>query len=620
MRPLLLLTALFFTVIGFAQPVTDSAMIKQVKAAFFLTNTNPDSALVIGKNGIERSKQSGNRRLAAYAYKTKGWALFRMGNYDSCFADLLTATRLFEELPDTVEVLYMYVNLANVYSNHSQFTQSAKYLMKADSLARIKKDLKIEGGIKRQMGILYREQGENNKAITYLKESLAIYTRIKDTLNIWDAASSLSITYNQFTSQPDSSLALLKKCEILLNATQGASYQKATMHEQFGDAYRALTDYNNALVSYRTAYTMFATQHEKADMYYEAMNVGRTYMQLNRLAEAESYLLRAYKGNDSLGMTNYALDASRELASVYKKKQDWQKAFHWLETTSRLGDSLQLADQNKKAAELQAKYEAEKKDAEISLLKKDQEVTRLTLVKQKTFRYGAVGLLVLLALIGLLFINRYRVVQRAKRQVEMERLRNNIARDLHDDMGSTLSSINIISKVALESPHERENIQEYLKKIQDNSGYMMESMSDIVWAINPVNDSFEKVIFKMKEFAADILEPMNIQYEFRTSGDPSSIQMGLDQRKDLYLIFKEAINNAAKYSHCKKVTIIITLDNHEITLQITDDGGGFNASNGTAGNGLRNMKQRASDMEGHVAITSGKGEGTTVFLKLKPHE
>lgn len=96
--------------------------------------------------------------------------------------------------------------------------------------------------------------------------------------------------------------------------------------------------------------------------------------------------------------------------------------------------------------------------------------------------------------------------------------------------------------------------------------------------------------------------------------------MGLDQRKDLYLIFKEAINNAAKYSHCKKVTIIITLDNHEITLQITDDGGGFNASNGTAGNGLRNMKQRASDMEGHVAITSGKGEGTTVFLKLKPHE
>jgi len=595
-------------------------MIKQVRAAFYLTNTNPDSALVIGKKGIQQSKQSGNRRLAAYAYKTKGWALFRKGNYDSCFADLLTATRLFQELPDSVEVLYMYLNLANIYSTRSQFTESANWLIKADSLARIKKDLKIEGGIKRQMGILYREQHEHNKAIAYLKESLAIYASIKDTINYWDAASSLSITYNQFTFQPDSSLALLKKCETLLNAMQDVNYQKASMHEQFGDAYRALSDYNKALVRYKTAYTIFASQNEKADMYYEAINVGKTYMQLNDPGEAENYLLQAYKGHDSLGMTNYALDASRELASLYKKKQDWPKAFHWLETTSKLSDSLQLADQNKKTAELQAKYEAEKKDAEISLLKKDQEVTRLTLIKQETFRYGALGLLVLLVLIGLLFINRYRVVQRAKRQVEMERLRNNIARDLHDDMGSTLSSINIISKVALESPHEKENIQECLKKIQDNSGYMMESMSDIVWAINPLNDSFEKVIFKMKEFAADMLEPMNIQYEFRTSGDPSSIQMGLDQRKDLYLLFKEAINNAAKYSYCKKVTIIITLDNNEITLQITDDGRGFNAGNGTTGNGLRNMKQRAADMKGSVTITSEKGKGATVFLKLKPHE
>src|SRR6185503_8280554 len=111
MRSLLLLTALFLMVTGLAQPATDSAMIKQVRAAFFLTNTNPDSALIIGIKGIERAKLSGNHRLAAYAYKTKGWALFRMGNYDSCFADLFTATRLFQELPDTVEVLYMYLNL-----------------------------------------------------------------------------------------------------------------------------------------------------------------------------------------------------------------------------------------------------------------------------------------------------------------------------------------------------------------------------------------------------------------------------------------------------------------------------------------------------------------------------
>lgn len=621
MRPLLLLTALLIAISGYGQKSpADSIMTKQVRAAFFLTNTDPDSALVIGKKGVEQSKLSGNRRLAAYAYKTRGWALFRMGNYDSSFVDLFAATKFFEELHDTVETLYMYVNLANVYSNHSQFTESATYLMKADSLAKIKKDVKIEAGIKRQMGIFYRQQGQYAKAISQFKESLVLYESINDTLNIWDASSSLSITYNQFVMKPDSSLSLLKKCEPLLNATPRPTYQKASMQEQFGDAYYAMTDYDKALGRYHAAYTMFAGQGDKADMYYEAMNVGRANLHLKNYGEAEKYLLQAYKGNDSLGMTNYALDASRELASLYKNKQDWQKAFHWLETTSRLSDSLQLADQNKKTAEFQAKYEGEKKDAEISLLKKGQEVDRLTMQKQKTFRYGAAALLILLALIGLLFINRYRIVQRAKRQVEMERLRNNIARDLHDDMGSTLSSINIISKVALENPGERDNIRECLKKIQDNSGYMMESMSDIVWAINPVNDSFEKVIFKMKEFAADILEPLNIKYEFRQSGDPLSIQMGLNKRKDLYLIFKEAINNAAKYSSCTKVTIIIQMDNDEITLRIADDGRGFDTGNGATGNGIRNMKQRAKEMGGNVTISGENGKGTTVLLKIKPHD
>jgi signal transduction histidine kinase len=209
-------------------------------------------------------------------------------------------------------------------------------------------------------------------------------------------------------------------------------------------------------------------------------------------------------------------------------------------------------------------------------------------------------------------------VQKAKRLVELERLRNNIARDLHDDMGSSLSSINVFSKVALENGAEKENTREYLKKIHDNSRSMMESMSDIVWAINPVNDNFESVIFKMKEFAADMLDPLNIQYEFIQKGDASSVDLGLDKRKDLYLIFKEAINNIVKYSGCTKVVISITLDKERITLQVTDDGNGFDIATGSSGNGLRNMKRRAEEMMGKATVISEKGKGTTVALTIIP--
>ncbi len=96
-----------------------------------------------------------------------------------------------------------------------------------------------------------------------------------------------------------------------------------------------------------------------------------------------------------------------------------------------------------------------------------------------------------------------------------EKLRSKIARDLHDDMGSTLSSINIISKMALQNNDNDAMAKEYLLKIKDNSGRMLESMSDIVWAINPANDTVEKVILRMKEFTAEMLEPLNISLHFQ---------------------------------------------------------------------------------------------------------
>jgi signal transduction histidine kinase len=262
-----------------------------------------------------------------------------------------------------------------------------------------------------------------------------------------------------------------------------------------------------------------------------------------------------------------------------------------------LNDSLNLNEQNEKTAELQARYDDEKKDKEISLLRKDAELNRLTIQKQKAFKYGTVIVMALLALIAFLVVNRYRAVHKAQQQVEIEKLRNNIARDLHDDMGSVLSSINIISKVVLDNPAEKENMQEHFKKINENSNYMLESMSDIVWAINPANDSLIKVVFKMKEFAGDILDPLNIQWEFLQSGNFENIQLSLKSRKDIYLVFKEAVNNATKHADCSNILIELKQPDHEFIMIVKDDGKGFDktvALHSSTGMGLRNMPRRAA--------------------------
>lgn len=610
---------LFFTTTANGQAMDDSAMISREQATFRLTSTHPDSAYAIAVKDLQQSLRTGNKRTAAYCYKTKAWALLRLGNADSCLSNLIASTDLFWQLRDTAETMNNYLNMANVYSTISHFKESAYYLMKSDSLAKIKKDSKLQAGINRQMGVLYREQGQYEKAIPYFKESMEQYLSIKDTTHVWDAGSGLSTTYN-LLKWYDSNLALLKYCASLVNALKGSHYQKGFLNEKFGDVYFALSSYTKALDYYKLAYNIFASDNNSADMAYEAINVGRSYQQLTMHGEAEKYLLQAYRVSDSIHMTHYAHDAASQLSDLYKSANDWQNGFKWLAITATLNDSLNLADQNEKAAELQAKYETEKKDKEITLLKKDQQLNLLTAQKQETFKYGAAILIILLALISFLMINRYRIVQRARQQIEIEKLRNNIARDLHDDMGSALSSINIISKVVMENPGEKVNAQEHFKKIHENSGYMLESMSDIVWAINPANDTIEKVLFKMKEFASDILEPLNIQYEFIQSGELAGFPLSLKNRKDLYLIFKEAINNAAKYSLCTKVTVNISRHNHELILQIGDNGIGFDSSTVTTGNGLNNMKKRSAEMDGSANITSERGKGTLVQVKIKSHD
>lgn len=205
--------------------------------------------------------------------------------------------------------------------------------------------------------------------------------------------------------------------------------------------------------------------------------------------------------------------------------------------------------------------------------------------------------------------------ERISKYLTEERLRTKIARDLHDEMGSTLTSINILSKVAMTKERNREDIQEYLQKIKKHSSSMMESMSDIIWAINPSNDSLEKLLIRMKELAAELLEPAGIMYYFDASMITNESLLNLEQRKDLYLIFKEAINNAVKYSQATEVTVLLQYKEGELLLRITDNGKGFKTSAQTPGNGLKIMNSRAVAMGADLSIESIPGVGTSIVLR-----
>lgn len=144
----------------------------------------------------------------------------------------------------------------------------------------------------------------------------------------------------------------------------------------------------------------------------------------------------------------------------------------------------------------------------------------------------------------------------------------------------------------------------------------MESMSDMVWAINPSNDTFEKVALRMKEFAAELLEPAGINYFFREEGQMEKAVLNPEQRKDIYLIFKEALNNAVKYSAASEIDILLKKENGFVIMKLMDNGKGFDISKQNLGNGVKNIHSRAVQMNATVMIDSIPGTGTTILLQV----
>jgi signal transduction histidine kinase len=201
-----------------------------------------------------------------------------------------------------------------------------------------------------------------------------------------------------------------------------------------------------------------------------------------------------------------------------------------------------------------------------------------------------------------------------RQKLKMQHVRNQIAADLHDEVGSNLNSIAIYTEVLRKAANGKST--DILDKITANSRESVSLMQDTVWMINPKNDSTEKLLDRMRSFASEILATKNISLEFNAPADLKKVNFNMDQRKNCYLVFKEAINNIVKHADASKVAVNITHKNDEIDIIIEDNGKGFDTSELHEGNGLQNFKERAIEAEFDLNIDSQKGVGTKISMKI----
>lgn len=214
-------------------------------------------------------------------------------------------------------------------------------------------------------------------------------------------------------------------------------------------------------------------------------------------------------------------------------------------------------------------------------------------------------------IIGFIFAGyRYRVNQLLK----IEKIRFSIASDLHDEIGSNLSSISVDSQSLLSSTSLKESERELSADISKTAKATVDAMRDIIWFINPKNDVNEDIIFKMKQTAAKLLS--NLDWSFNVSNDARLDTFNLDVRRNIFLLYKEALTNVFNHSKANKCEITVSGNPGKFSLIIKDDGIGFDTNEFMASTGIRSMEARAQKMKAKLNINSSINNGTIIELTI----
>jgi ligand-binding sensor domain-containing protein/signal transduction histidine kinase len=222
--------------------------------------------------------------------------------------------------------------------------------------------------------------------------------------------------------------------------------------------------------------------------------------------------------------------------------------------------------------------------------------------------------------VALLAYGAYRL--RLGRLLALERVRTRIATDLHDDIGASLSQIAIWSELARRRLSREDGAAEPLIRIAESSRELVDSMSDIVWAINPRRDRLGDLLHRMRRFASDTFTARDIAFRFQGPETEGGRPLGADVRRQVLLIFKEAVNNLARHSGSPRAEVDVAVEDGRLTVRLSDEGRGFDAAAGSDGHGLASMRERARALGAALDITSTPGRGTTILLGVplaRPH-
>ncbi len=470
-------------------------------------------------------------------------------------------------------------------------TEAISYYQKAGEIFRENGDPRGIGIFEYQLGDFYLNLKQPKQALSHYRESLKIGQDIKFELLQFDALNGLA-NANRALNRPAEGFALARRALAIADKQQNA-LGRATALGTLGLLYKTQKDDKQAETYLKQALTLAEKENNKED--------------------ARKY--------------------SQALADIYAGQQEYKLAFQFQSQKNRLIDSALTANTNTEVQRLLVRYKTEKKETQIKLLQqealvREKEAARIRLLNNALLVGGLMGLL-LVGAVGAWLLNRAKL----RRLEEAQALRKRIAQDLHDEVGSTLSSISLLSGHANKLIAEKrsgvdtsggdtsggdtsETTQRLVQKIYTDARQILENIDEIIWTINPGNDSLQRIALRLQEYAQPLMESKDIRFRFHIDPSLDGFPVSMETRRNVYLIGKEAINNLVKYAQATEATLRFERQHRQLRVVIADNGQGFTSDSESSRNGQQNMQQRAEAVGGTLSVQSAPGEGTRLELLL----
>ncbi|WP_462248636.1 tetratricopeptide repeat-containing sensor histidine kinase [Ferruginibacter sp.] len=547
----------------------------------------------------------------------------------------------------------IYFAIADNFMEIDQYDSAQLWLNKISAVLPYKEPSLSSYFLSTRQAEVYYYNGLQRLGLQESERSLAIAKTLHDSLLLADAYNFIGLFYINLDSNRRAIPYFKKGINFTKQPPYPNNYLSLTKpHHLYGnmaEAYEKMGMYDSAVYLSRISLQLAMQIDWKRGVAVAYNNLGNAFLELNNADSSlnnyrMSSLATQQSGDFDVELLNYGgLAKAEDMLQKKEQAMQWlQQGFsliknkpsvnnlfadHFLDDAIFIYKKYNLASMltmalEKKGELLQKRIKNNNLQMNVVLNAGLSNETRLLnlevqqVKQQNEISNTRVYLLLAFLILGMGAFLLYRY--KARQKLQIVQLQNKISQDLHDDVGSSLSSLQVYSTVAsqlLESQPAK--AKEMLEKIAVQSKILMENIGDIVWSMKPGNEQQIQLNAKIKNFVSDVLSAANINYAINIDDGAEALIKNITAKKNILLIIKEAVNNTVKYSNASDVAVSIKKIEEHICVQVADNGKGFDAAaEKIKGDGLSNMQKRTEELQGIFEITSSTGKGTTVSALL----